>query len=333
VTDARLRVLVVTGMYPAPDQPARGSFVRAQVEALRATGEVEVGVFAYQPSGHPWRYPVAAARLLRTPADIDLVHAHFGLSGAVSMTAPRRLPLVMTVHGTDCHHPVTRRFTALAARRAAAVVAVSSELAAHCPCEVTEIIPPGVDLGLFRPMPRTEARAALGLSPERRLVVFPSDPARAEKRFALARALVDEVRHTGPPQGAVESEGDRAQGAWLELRALAGRPHDEVPLWLNAADAVVIPSEREGYGLACVEALACDVPVLSTSVGIAPELLAGVDGTLCAPFDLGVWAAHLRRLLTDPDPRVAGRGAVESQGLEAVARRLVALYREVLSRR
>ena len=73
----------------------------------------------------------------------------------------------------------------------------------------------------------------------------------------------------------------------MELRAVFGRPRAEMPLWLNAADAVLITSEREGYGLACVEALACDVPVMSTPVGVAPALLAGLDGCLCAPFDAG----------------------------------------------
>ena len=57
----------------------------------------------------------------------------------------------------------------------------------------------------------------------------------------------------------------------------------------------MITSEREGYGLACMEALACDVPVLSTPVGIAREVLPGVGGTLCAPFDVETWGAHLAR--------------------------------------
>jgi glycosyltransferase involved in cell wall biosynthesis len=92
---------------------------------------------------------------------------------------------------------------------------------------------------------------------------------------------------------------------------------------------VVITSEREGYGLACAEALACDVPVLSTPVGIAPALLTGVDGCLCVPFDATRWATFLEGVLTDAEPRVAGRAVAETQGLPEAARRTLQLYREL----
>jgi teichuronic acid biosynthesis glycosyltransferase TuaC len=223
------------------------------------------------------------------------------------------------VHGRDCHHPVVKRLTCLVARRAAAVVAVSAELAAQCPFTVSAIVPPGADLTLFRPLPRAEARARLGLDPDpaHRLLVFPADPARPEKRFADARTLADRLALTLPA---------------VELRAVYGRSRAEMPLWLNAADAVLVTSEREGYGLACVEALACDVPVLTTPVGVAPTLLAGLQGCLCAPFEAARWAAHAEELLGCADPRVAGRAVAETQGLPATARRLLRLYRELQAR-
>ena len=296
----RLRVLIVANMYPSPSRPSYGVFVADQVAALRATGEADVEVFHWNARRRPWRYALAALELRLTRVQADVVHAHYGLSGVVALATPRRLPLVLTVHGRDCHHPVVKRLTGLVARRAAAVVAVSAELAAQCPFAVSAVIPPGADLTAFRPLPRAEARARLGLdpSPARRLLVFPADPARPEKRFADARALAARLALTRPD---------------VELRAVFGRPRAEMPLWLNAADAVLVTSEREGYGLACVEALACDVPVLSTPVGVAPTLLAGVEGCLCAPFEPSAWAAHVEGLLGGGDPRVAGRAVAETQ--------------------
>jgi teichuronic acid biosynthesis glycosyltransferase TuaC len=312
----RLRVLIVANMYPSPARPSYGVFVADQVAALRATGEVDVEVFHWDARRRPWRYALAALELALTRPQADVVHAHYGLSGVVALAAPRRIPLVLTVHGRDCHHPVVRRLTSLVARRAAAVVAVSDELAARCPFTVSAVISPGVDLARFRPLPRAEARARLGLdaTADRRLIVFPADPQRPEKRFADARTLVDRLTAAGPG---------------VELRAVFGRPRAEMPFWLNAADAVVITSEREGYGLACVEALACDVPVLSTPVGVAPALLADVQGCLCAPFDAPRWAAHLEALLAADEPRVAGRAVAATQGLPETARRLLRLYREL----
>ena len=80
-----------------------------------------------------------------------------------------------------------------------------------------------------------------------------------------------------------------------------------MPLWVNAADAVVVPSDREGFGLAVLEALACDVPVLATPVGIHAEALAGLAGVLCEPFSLQRWSEALAATLGGEDPRVEGR--------------------------
>ena len=127
----------------------------------------------------------------------------------------------------------------------------------------------------------------LGLDPDRPYLLFAADPARSEKRHDRALAL---ARETG-----------------VELLTLGAVAPELVPLWVNAANAVLVPSEREGFGLAVLEALACDVPVLATPVGVHPEALADVAGTLCAPFDLISWRAALEPHLSATDPRVGGR--------------------------
>jgi len=99
----------------------------------------------------------------------------------------------------------------------------------------------------------------------------------------------------------------------------AGIEPANVPLWVNAANAVLVPSEREGFGLAAVEALACDVPVLATPVGIHPQALQGVAGTLCAEFELARWSATLSAHLDAEDPRVHGRERARSFSTDAMA--------------
>ncbi len=95
-----------------------------------------------------------------------------------------------------------------------------------------------------------------------------------------------------------------------------------MPLWINAANAVLVPSEREGFGLAVLEALACDVPVLATPVGIHREALADVPGTLCAPFEIAGWRAALEPHLAARDPRVTGRASAMRFSAEAMAERV-----------
>ena len=174
------------------------------------------------------------------------------------------------------------------------------------------MLPCGVDIDRFRPLARTHARAELGLDPERPFVLFPADPARAEKRHDRASAL--------------------AQAAGATLLSLGGVEPERVPLWVNAANAVLVPSEREGFGLAVLEALACDVPVLATPVGVHAEALAQVAGTLCAPFELERWRSALVPYLRAGDPRVDGRPSAARFSARTMAVRVAEAWREALER-
>jgi len=103
-----------------------------------------------------------------------------------------------------------------------------------------------------------------------------------------------------------------------------------VPLWVNAANAVLVPSDREGFGLAVLEALACNVPVMATPVGVAPEALQGVAGTLCEPFDCSRWRAALRPHLEADDPRVNGREHAEPFSTDRMAVRVLEAWHALL---
>lgn len=306
-----MRALVVTNMYPTPERPALGSFVRDQVEALRRIDAVEVEVYAFEPGGAA-AY-LRAAQALRgrfEPGRFDVVHAHFGLTAwpALAVRAPVH---AVTLHGTDLAHPRSRAITLASLRLLDLVAAVSEPLAASVPRWATSgrvaILPSGVDLGRFKPLRRRESRTELGLDPDGRYVLFAADPARPEKRFDRATAV--------------------AGGA--QLLTLGNVPPERVPLLVNAANAVLVTSEREGFGLAVLEALACDVPVLSTDVGIAPRALESIPGTHCGPFDEATWTAALAAHLADPDPRIAGRGRAETFSTDRMAAEVVAAWRRV----
>jgi len=115
-----------------------------------------------------------------------------------------------------------------------------------------------------------------------------------------------------------------------ELLTLGGVPPERMPLWVNAADAVLVTSDREGFGLAALEALACDVPVLATPVGVHPDALDGIAGTLCAPFELARWADALEQQLRKPDARIAGRAHAERFSARAMAERVLAAWQRAL---
>jgi glycosyltransferase involved in cell wall biosynthesis len=304
-----MRALVVTNLWPTADRPQQGRFVRDQVEALRSLEGVHVDV-AHVPPGGARSYLRATATLRRRfrGARFDVVHAHFGLTAWPAL-AVRGAPHAVTLHGTDVRHPRSGRITRAVLPRMDLVAAVSAELAAELPASARRlaVLPCGVDTSRFVPIPRAEARRALGLPADEACVLLPADPARPGKRADRAREVAGDAR----------------------LLAL-GRVHpDEVPLWVNAANAVLVPSDAEGFGLAALEALACDVPVLATPVGIHPAALAGVDGTLCAPYDRARWRTALAPHLASPDPRVDGRARAGLWSARRMAERVLAAWREL----
>ena len=310
-----MRVLVVTSMYPAPSRPSLGGFVRDQVEALRAIEGLEVELFAFAPGGTS-RFARAAVRLRRAHGRdrFDLVHAHYGLSGWVALALGHRAPILVTFHGTDLAHRIVGPLSRGLVRRIDVAAPVSARLAraglpGSADVRPTPVLPCGVNLDRFGPRDRGEARARLGLDPDGRYLLFPADPGRPEKRHD--RAL------------------DLARAAGAELLTYGGRPSEEVPDLINAANAVVAPSDREGFGLAPLEALACDVAVLSTDVGIAPLALRDVAGTLCGPYDRAAWLATAAAHLDAPDSRVAGRRRAALFERRRMAERVFEAYRDV----
>jgi teichuronic acid biosynthesis glycosyltransferase TuaC len=308
----RMRALVVTNMYPSAERPALGSFVRDQVESLRRIAGIELELFTFAP-GNPGAYGAAAAALRRRYGRerFDVVHAHFGLTAWPALAARGRARAV-TLHGSDLSHSRSRAISAAALPFMDLVATVSEPLARQLPRRVIRgeiaVLPCGVAIDRFRRIERGEAREALGLRVEGPYVLFPADPSRPEKRHDRALAVAGDV-------------------PVLTLGAVAPA---EVPLWINAANAVLVPSEREGFGLAVLEALACDVPVLATPVGIAPAALDGIPGTYCSPFDLGRWRAALAPHLAETDPRIDGRAGAERFSADELARRVVAAWGSLL---
>jgi teichuronic acid biosynthesis glycosyltransferase TuaC len=313
-----VRVLVVTNFEPDPTAPQRGRWVLDQVDEVRKRG-VDVDLFSFPPGKGEYLPATRRLRALLGRERFDLVHAHYGLPGWCARLAGAS-PLVVTFHGTDVRHGIVGPLSRRLAWRADLAAGVSRSLFGpederpglpHIPGAA--ILPCGPDLARFLPIPRAQAREKLGLAANGRYLFFPADPTRPEKRHDRAREL------------AVACDAELLTGGSIDP--------EEMPLWLNAANAVLVTSRYEGFGLACVEALACDTPVLSTPVGIAPFALAGIAGCLCAPFDTVAWVAAARPHLEAADPRVEGAVRAGSLSASRMAERVLEAYRGVLGNR
>ena len=321
-----VRVLMVTSEWPR-NGGHTSHFVARQAHFLRAAG-VEIDVFAFRGSKNPLRYAAAwlglQGRLVRRP--YDLLHAQFGQSALLAL--PKRVPLVITFRGDDLLGIVGRdgsytragrllqRLSRLAARRADAVILVSAHMSQYLDGGgPPHIVPSGLDLELFRRIPRDEARRRLQLQLGQPLVLFVGDPADARKRYALARQAVDLVSRTLP----------------AELVLAWGIPHCDMPIYLSACDVLVFTSLHEGSPNAVKEALACDLPVVSVRVGDVPERLRDIPGcAVCADDRAETIAAALEVVLRRGE-RIAGREAVRDLDERRLTERVLGIYRSVLN--
>ncbi|MBI4574774.1 MAG: glycosyltransferase [Planctomycetes bacterium] len=340
---------------------ARGHQVRALVSAAGVPEVPPAGVSVEvypvsRPSGP--RFWLDSAREVRRRlggADVDLVHTHHLASarGALGATRPRVHTCHMPWHleyrqrgggavGATLLENLERPILA----RASAVAVLSRYVADLLPggLSAARVIPPGVDLDRFRPWPprRSEARSALGWPEEGPLVVTAR---RLEPRMGVALLLEALARMDRGVRAVVVGEG--GERARLEARSrglgLVGRVlftghlgEDRLPLALRAADAFAVPSlALEGFGMATLEALACETPVAGTAVGATPEVLAPLDPACVAPrADPADLAAALGAALeAGPGARAACRSLVEGRyRWDQCAAGYESLFEEALAR-
>ena len=316
VRNPGMRALVVTNMYPSPERPALGGFVRDQVEALQRIDGLDVELHAFAPGGIR-SYANAGRDLKRrfTGQRFDVVHSHFGLTAwpALTVKAGKRL---VTLHGNDLYHPRSRKITTPVLRRMDLVGTPTAGFAAEVPGAADgrriAILPAGSTSTASARSTAGRRASSSGSTPADATSCFRTVP-RARSSASTGRELV------------------RSAGDGVELLTLGDVATDEVPLWMNAANAVVCPADWETFGLACLEALACDVPVLARPTGAHAEALRGVSGTLCAEWDLTTWHAALAPHLANPDPRVAGRARALDYSADALAARVATAWRWLLS--
>lgn len=255
------------------------------------------------------QYARAARRALRTQP--DLVHAHFAYPGGVAgvrLAEDWNVPVVLTLHGDDVNvhpqeYPRLSRALEFGVRRSDGVIAVSEALADRTR-ELTGrrplFAPIGINMDVFAAArDKLEARRALGLPADRRILLHLGRLV-PEKGIAELLLAFDRL---GEPAGLGLFVGGGpmvpAIAARRDCLAVGVQPNEKVPLYLRAADVLVLPSYSEGMPTVLVEAGACGLPIVATAVGGIPELLGPDRGWLVPPRDVAALAAALRSALHD----------------------------------
>jgi D-inositol-3-phosphate glycosyltransferase len=290
----------------------------------------------------------------------DILHSHYWLSGWAGAVLQDALtiPLAISFHTLGRVKEATRapgepRESLVRLAAETEVVARAGCVVASTPAEAADLIehyqanpericvsPPGVDHSVFRPGNKERARARLGLE-SGSLVAFVGriQPLKGVDVAIEAVAAIEGVRLlvVGGPSGPVgELELTRLQ-ALAALRApgrvtfMAPRPHADIACVYRAADAVIVPSRSESFGLVAVEAQASGTPVVASRVGgLAYSVADDQSGYLIAGHDPADYATALRRILDDPaTAERLSAGALDHAAAfswDATADRLIELY-------
>ena len=311
-----MKVLVVTNMLPVPGRPWYGVFVQEQIEDLRLLG-LQVSVLFVQGMESRANY-LKAVSLVRAQVrteGVDLVHAHYGLSGAVAVSQ-RRAPVVTTFHGSDSSGRIPwQRAVSWAVARASTPIFVSPQLAASLGRPNGVVIAAAVDLEVFTPKDTSAARRDLGWPAEQRVVLLPgsrNDPAKGATLFDQA---VEQARAVLPDLRAV---------------SLEGLPREDVARTMNAVDVTLMTSLSEGSPVTVKESLACRTPVVSVPVGDVESLIRGLPGCAVVPRSARALAdALVRAVAAGKSDQL--RKHVRPFGRPETALRVVDVYRSVLT--
>nr|WP_256394075.1 glycosyltransferase family 4 protein [Natronoarchaeum rubrum] len=249
--------------------------------------------------------------LLRSFEDFDLIHANYGLTGPAAVLQPN-LPVVLSLWGSDLlgtYGPVSK----LCARRSDEVIVMSDHMADALGRDC-HVIPHGVDLDKFAPQPQRAAQEELGWDSDALHVLFPYARSKAIKNPARAERVVAAVRER--------------LGTPVELQFVSGVPHDRMPTYMNAADALLLTSDREGSPNSVKEALACNLPVVSTDVGDVRQRLSGVRHSFVGLDDAELVDCLVSIL--DAGAESNGREVVRELSVERMGEQIRDVYRDVV---
>lgn len=297
--------------------------IKAQGESLKNAG-VQIEYLPIVGKG-AWGYlrNVPAVRRRLCNGGFDVIHAHYSLCGIVASLAnfavskKKKRPITMSLMGSDVKGGgVWLSIIKYFVKHVWDVTIVKSEdMKNSLGIDSVCVIPNGVDTELFLPLDKRECRDKLGWKQNTEHILFGADPAREVKNFPLAQSAFSKL----------------ALGN-VELKTLGQVRHEEIPVFLNACDVLLLTSKWEGSPNIIKEAMACNTPIVCTDVGDVRWLLEGVDGCHVSSHDVDDIAGKIKLALEYGKRTNARERLVELQlDAESVAKRIVGLYKSLVT--
>jgi glycosyltransferase involved in cell wall biosynthesis len=176
------------------------------------------------------------------------------------------------------------------------------------------VLPNGVGLDLFKPVPRQEAMKITGME-NGKVILFASDPSRSEKNYPLAE---EAVRRAKIPQG--------------QLYVVNNKPHEMIPYFMNSGDVLLLTSLWEGSPNVIKEAMACGLPIVSTDVGDVREVIDNTEGCFITSYNPDEVADKIKSAIQF-GRKTTGREKVKHLDEKTIAEKLKGIYTDLINER
>lgn len=262
----------------------------------------------------------------------DLIHAHYGLSGIIAhISKPKNIPILVSFMGSDLLGSTNKsgryiwvtlimaRMIRVYSKFCDGIIVKSKKLFQELPKnpknKKIRIIPNGVDIDVFRPIDKTNARSKIGLISRSKIILFAANPDNLVKNYDLAFKSVNMLK---------------ANGLAVDMICLSGIEHKLIPYYLNASDVVLLVSFHEGSPNVIKEAMACNCAIVATDVGDVKSNLSGVNNCYISSYD-PVDVAEKIMLAINSNKVMNGREKIIDMGLDSqsIAKQILELYLEV----
>ena len=317
-----------------PDELNAGVFMSKAAEGLRGLG-VDVQLEYLDNLRSPLNIFKARKHVKKISKDFDLVHAQYGSACAIATLTAKDCPKVLSLRGSDWnvhtasfsflywHTRLAKLMTRLAIKRYDLVITVSNRIALDLQKKFPKVryiaLPSPVDVDRFVPVDKEQARLLLGFpNNKEKWVLFTSQYRNNPiKRYSLARQAVDLAN---------------AKLGNVRMRVASGLPHSQLPLFVTTCDLILCTSENEGWPNSIKEALACNIPFVSTDVSDLHDIADKEATCRICPPDATVLAENICDVLSTPRTENLRRHVIEMD-VSTISERLLDLYKGLVLRK
>lgn len=319
----KLKILHVTNMYPNNKKPWYGIFISDQIESLNKLASNDV--YFIDGTESKLNYIKAFKDLKKLRDKYDIIHAHHGWCGIICNRVFKGEKVIVSLVGGDLleekiiYKKIISRVLKKDLKKFNYIIVKSSQMLNICQNYVKNVtnIPNGVNLDVFRELDKLECKSKLHLSNNKKYFLFTAaanDKTRLEKRYDIIKGAKD----------ILESRGVNN----VEILFLQNVKHEDVPVYINACEAIVLSSDYEGSPNIVKEALACNIPIISTDVGNVKEMIFGIENCYIIEQSSEEFADTIELYLSKGINRCKGRDCIKSIGLdtESIANSILKLY-------